>query len=109
MAIRYDLWLFPDDVERHRRVEGELERYFLERFADYPHIRLFDADPYDYDAPFNRLYDALIARATDYCAREWAYTPTPAQLNQAFFRAVARSTKFLRNPSDADPNRRPPR
>jgi len=105
MAIRYDLWIDPDDTERHRAVEADLERYFVERFADYPHIRLFGDDPCDYDAPFNRLYDALIARAGDYCARQWRYAPSPVQLNQAFFRAVARSNKFLRDPLDADPNR----
>lgn len=108
MAIRYDLWITPDDIERHRAVEADLERYFVERFADYPHIRLFGADPYDYDAPFNRLHDALIARASDYCERQWVYVPTPAQLTQAFFRAVMRSNKFLRDPDDAAPDRSDP-
>ena len=60
MAIRYNLWIDPDNTAQHRAVEADLERYFMERFADYPHIRLFGADPYDYDAPFNRLYDALM-------------------------------------------------
>ncbi|GEK48030.1 hypothetical protein PRZ61_15785 [Halomonas pacifica] len=105
MAIRYNLWLDPDNTATHRAVEADLERYFVERFADYPHIRLFGADPYDYDAPFNRLYDALMARALDYCERQWCYVPTPAQLNQAFFRAVGRSNKFLRDPQDGDPHR----
>lgn len=105
MAIRYNLWLDPDNGAAHRAVEADLERYFVERFADYPHIRLFGADPYDYDAPFNRLYDALMARALDYCERQWRYVPTPAQLNQAFFRAVGRSNKFLRDPQDGDPHR----
>ncbi|TDX27916.1 hypothetical protein DFO67_112132 [Modicisalibacter xianhensis] len=106
MAIRYDLWISPDDIKRHRAVEADLERYFIERFADYPHIRLFGDDPYDYDAPFNRLYDVLIARANDYCEREWGYVPTPIQLNQAFFRGVAHSNKFLRDSgNDADPDR----
>nr|WP_298415001.1 hypothetical protein [uncultured Halomonas sp.] len=109
MAIRYDLWLDPDNVERHRTVEADLERYFIERFADFPHIRLFGDDPYDYDSPFNRLYDALILRATDYCERKWRYVPTPVQLNKAFFRGVARSNKFLRDPEyDGDPNRTNP-
>lgn len=105
MAIRYNLWLDPDNIVQHRAVEADLERYFMERFADYPHIRLFGADPYDYDAPFNRLYDALIARADEYCQRQWTYVPTPVQLNQAFFRAVGRSPKFLRDPQDGDPHR----
>ncbi|WP_355659477.1 hypothetical protein [Halomonas salifodinae] len=109
MAIRYNLWLDPDNGAVHRAVEADLERYFVERFADYPHIRLFGADPYDYDAPFNRLYDALMARALDYCERQWRYVPTPAQLNQAFFRAVGRSNKFLRDPQDGDPHRSDPR
>ena len=47
MAIRYTLWLDPDDKVRHRAAEASLEAFFLERFADYPHIRLFGADPYD--------------------------------------------------------------
>ncbi|MCK0767143.1 hypothetical protein [Chromohalobacter canadensis] len=102
MAIRYDLWLMPDDKPRHRMVEQALERFFVARFADYPHLRLPGADPYDYDAPFNRLYDALLARARDYCEREWHYVPTPAQLNTAFFRAVAHSPKFILDPRDGD-------
>jgi hypothetical protein len=105
MAIRYDLWLDPDNVARHRAVEADLIRYFVERFADYPHIRLFGADPYDYDAPFNRLYHVLMARAADYCEREWRYAPTPEQLNRAFFLAVGQSNKFLRDPDDGDPHR----
>ena len=44
MAIRYNLWIDPDNVTQHRAVEADLERYFIERFADYPHIRLFGAD-----------------------------------------------------------------
>ncbi|MAX31774.1 MAG: hypothetical protein CME72_01735 [Halomonadaceae bacterium] len=108
MAIRYTLWLDPDDVARHRAVEADLEHYFVERFADYPHIRLFGHDPYDYDAPFNRLYEALLARAKDYCERQWRYVPTPVQLNTAFFRAVGRSNKFLRDPQDGDPDRSDP-
>ncbi|SDJ22246.1 hypothetical protein [Billgrantia gudaonensis] len=102
MAIRYTLWLDPDDVAQHRAVEADLERYFMERFADYPHIRLFGADPYDYDAPFNRLYGVLIARAHEYCERQWCYVPTPEQLNRTFFRAVGRSNKFVRDPADGD-------
>ncbi|MCA1768653.1 MAG: hypothetical protein LC652_01425 [Halomonas sp.] len=105
MAIRYDLWLDPDNVARHRAVEASLIRFFVERFADYPHIRLFGADPYDYDAPFNRLYDVLMARGADYCEREWRYAPTPEQLNRAFFLAVGQSNKFLRDPDDGDPQR----
>ncbi|MBB3142721.1 hypothetical protein [Halomonas organivorans] len=106
MAIRYDLWLDPDDVARHRAVEADLENFFLERFADFPHIRLFGADPYDYDAPFNRLYDVLMARGNEYCERHWHYVPTPEQLNRTFFRAVGRSNKFIRdNPDDGDPPR----
>ncbi|APE31173.1 hypothetical protein BOX17_09555 [Halomonas aestuarii] len=108
MAIRYTLWLDPDDTPRHRAVEAELKRYFLARFADYPHIRLFGADPYDYDAPFNRLYDVLMARAGEYCEREWRYVPTPEQLNRAFFLAVGHSTKFVRDDDDGDPNRSGP-
>ncbi|QEA38862.1 hypothetical protein FGL86_07095 [Pistricoccus aurantiacus] len=95
--IRYNLWLDPENKAQHRAVEADLERYFIDRFADYPHIRLFGADPYDYDSPFNRLYEALIVRADDYCQRQWCYVPTPIQLNQAFFRAVGRSNKFLRD------------
>lgn len=105
MAIRYNLWLDPDNVIQHRAVEADLERYFMERFADYPHIRLFGADPYDYDAPFNRLYDVLMSRAAEYCECRWCYVPTPVQLNQAFFRAVGRSNKFLRDPDDGAPPR----
>ncbi|GAB2803513.1 hypothetical protein GCM10027040_34780 [Halomonas shantousis] len=102
--IRYDLWFDPDDAGRHRAVEADLERYFLERFADYPHFRLPGADPYDYDAPFNRLYTALLARARDYCQRQWHYVPTPLQLNQAFYRAIAHSTKFILDPPHGDPH-----
>ncbi|MDY7117780.1 hypothetical protein RAN53_15645 [Halomonas sp. SSL-5] len=105
MAIRYTLWLDPEDTERHRAMEAQLLRYFIERFADYPHIRLFGADPYDYDAPFNRLHDVLMARAAEYCEREWSYVPTPDQLNRAFFLAVGESNKFLRGPDDGDPDR----
>lgn len=36
MAIRYNLWLDPDNVAQHRAVEADLERYFMERFADFP-------------------------------------------------------------------------
>ncbi|GHC24908.1 hypothetical protein [Aidingimonas halophila] len=97
MAIRYTLWLDPDNHALHSIVEADLEHYFLERFADYPHIRLFGEDPYDYDAPFNRLYDVLIARAAEYCERQWQYVPTPIQLNKAFFLAVGHSTKFIRD------------
>ena len=105
MAIRYDLWIVPNDIKRHRAIEADLERYFIERFADYPHIRLFGDDPNDYDAPFNRLYLALIARANDYCEREWGYVPSPLQLSQAFFRGVAHSNKFLRDRNDhVDPD-----
>lgn len=105
MAIRYTLWLDPEDTQRHRAMEAQLLRYFIERFADYPHIRLFGADPYDYDAPFNRLHDVLMARAAEYCEREWYYVPTPEQLNRAFFLAVGESNKFLRDPDDGDPDR----
>ncbi|WP_027960484.1 hypothetical protein [Halomonas halodenitrificans] len=105
MAIRYTLWLDPEDIGRHRAMEAQLLHYFVERFADYPHIRLFGDDPYDYDAPFNRLHDALIARAAEYCEREWCYVPTPEQLNRAFFLAVGESNKFLREPDDGDPHR----
>ena len=104
MAIRYTLWLDPDDKVRHRAAEASLEAFFLERFADYPHIRLFGADPYDYDAPFNRLYDVLIARGAEFIEREQAYVPTPEQLNRAFFRAVGRSTKFVRDNPDGEPS-----
>lgn len=97
MAIRYNLWLDPDNTVQHRAVEADLERYFMERFADYPHIRLFGADPYDYDAPFNRLYDALMARAAEYCERTWCYVASPEQLNRCFFRAVGRSNKFVQD------------
>jgi hypothetical protein len=105
MAIRYNLWLDPDNVAQHRAVEADLIRYFMERFADYPHIRLFGADPYDYDAPFNRLHDVLMARANEYCERQWHYSPTPEQLNRAFFLAVSRSNKFLRDSPDGHPDR----
>ena len=106
MAIRYNLWLDPDNVDQHRAVEEDLERYFMERFADYPHIRLFGADPYDYDAPFNRLYDALMARANEYCERRWkGDVPSPEQLNRTFFRAVGRSNKFVRDRYDGDTDR----
>lgn len=97
MAIRYNLWIAPDDIEQHKAVEADLERYFIERFADYPHIRLSGADPYDYDAPFNRLYEALIARAAEYSEDTWGYVATPEQLNRCFFRAVGRSTKFVQD------------
>ncbi|BBI59297.1 hypothetical protein DQ400_03535 [Vreelandella sulfidaeris] len=102
MAIRYNLWIDPDNVVQHRTVENDLERYFVERFADYPHIRLFGADPYDYDAPFNRLYDVLMARAAEYCERTWCYVASPEQLNRCFFRAVGRSNKFVRDQPDGD-------
>lgn len=106
MVIRYNLWLEPDNVARHLVVEADLERYFMERFADYPHIRLFGADPYDYDAPFNRLYDVLMARAHEYCERQWrGYAPSPTQLNRSFFRAVGRSNKFIRDSHDGNPDR----
>ncbi|WP_106479036.1 hypothetical protein [Phytohalomonas tamaricis] len=107
MNIRYDLWLDPDNTTRHRQVEAALERYFIDRFADYPHIRLPESQTYDYDAPFNRLYASLLARASDYCERVWNYLPSPIQLNQAFFRAVSRSNKFIteHTPSDGDSNR----
>lgn len=106
MVIRYNLWLEPDNVARHLAVEADLERYFMERFADYPHIRLFGADPYDYDAPFNRLYDVLMARAHEYCERQWrGYAPSPTQLNRSFFRAVGRSNKFIRDSHDGNPDR----
>ncbi|WP_346796529.1 hypothetical protein R5M92_13725 [Halomonas sp. Bachu 37] len=105
MAIRYNLWLDPDNTTQHRAVEAELELFFMERFADYPHIRLFGADPYDYDAPFNRLYDVLIARGAEYCERRWHYVVTPEQLNRCFFRAVGRSNKFVRDPNDGDSHR----
>ncbi|NWN83900.1 MAG: hypothetical protein HLX48_13055 [Halomonas sp.] len=105
MAIRYTQWLDPEDTARHRAMEAQLLHYFVERFADYPHIRLFGDDPYDYDAPFNRLHDVLIARAAEYCEREWCYVPTPEQLNRAFFLAVGESNKFLREPDDGDPHR----
>ncbi len=105
MAIRYNLWLDPDNVAQHRAVEADLIRYFMERFADYPHIRLFGADPYDYDAPFNRLHDVLMARAGEYCERQWRYAPTPEQLTRAFFLAVSRSNKFVRDSPDGNPDR----
>ncbi|ALM53872.1 hypothetical protein [Halomonas huangheensis] len=105
MAIRYTQWLDPDAETLHRSAEAALEAWFFERFADYPHIRLFGADPYDYDAPFNRLYDVLIARAAEYIEREQAYVATPEQLSRAFYRAVARSTKFVRDNPDGDPPR----
>ncbi|SHM14298.1 hypothetical protein [Vreelandella subglaciescola] len=97
MAIRYNLWLDPDNTPQHRAVEAELERYFMERFADYPHIRLAGADPYDYDAPFNRLYGVLMARAAEFCEERWGYVASPAQLNRCFFRAVGRSNKFVQD------------
>ncbi|WP_447927163.1 hypothetical protein [Vreelandella sp. EE27] len=97
MAIRYNLWLDPDNTAQHKAVEADLERYFIERFADYPHIRLFDADPYDYDAPFNRLYDALMARAAEYCERTRCYVASPEQLTRCFYRAVGRSNKFVQD------------
>ena len=102
MAIRYNLWIDPDNVAQHRAVEADLEHYFVERFADYPHIRLCGADPYDYDAPFNRLYDVLMARAAEYCERTWCYVASPEQLNRCFFRAVGRSNKFVRDQPDGD-------
>ncbi|QEM83344.1 hypothetical protein [Halomonas binhaiensis] len=105
MAIRYTLWLEPEATERHQAAEAALETWFFERFADYPHIRLFGADPYDYDAPFNRLYDVLISRAAEYIEREQAYVPTPEQLSRAFYRAVGRSTKFVRDNPDGNPPR----
>ncbi|MWJ27431.1 hypothetical protein GPM19_04290 [Halomonas sp. ZH2S] len=104
MAIRYTLWLDPDNTPLHRAVEADLERFFMERFADYPHIRLFGADPYDYDSPFNRLYDVLMARAAEYAERHWQYIVSPEQLNRCFFRAVGRSNKFVRDPNDGDSN-----
>lgn len=97
MAIRYNLWLDPDNTPLHHAVEAELERYFMARFADYPHISLADEDPYDYDAPFNRLYDVLMARAAEYCEDHWGYVATPGQLNRCFFRAVGRSSKIVPN------------
>lgn len=102
MIIHYDLWLDPENTPRHQAVEQDLERFFMERFADYPHICLFGADPYDYDAPFNRLYLALMIRGEEYCARHWSYVATPGQLHHGFFRAVSRSNKFLREPHDGD-------
>lgn len=105
MIIRYDLWLDPENMQLHRAVEKDLERFFLERFADFPHIRLFGADPYDYDAPFNRLYQALMVRGEEYCAQHWSYVATPEQLHRSFFRAVGRSNKFLRDPDDGDSTR----
>lgn len=78
MAIRYNLWLDPDNTPLHRAVEAELERYFMARFADYPHISLADEDPYDYDAPFNRLYDVLMARAPSTAKTTGAMWPRPA-------------------------------
>ncbi|WP_110685530.1 hypothetical protein [Salinicola aestuarinus] len=105
MAIDYDLWLDPDDVDRHRTLEVTLERYFIERLADYPHLRLPGPDPYDYDAPFNRLYTALIERARAYCLRDHHYSPTPMQLSQAFYRAVARSRKVILDSPHGDSNR----
>ncbi|GHB17221.1 hypothetical protein [Salinicola rhizosphaerae] len=95
MAIDFDLWIDPDDHDRHRSMASALERYFMERLADYPHLRLPGPDPYDYDAPFNRLQTALVERARDFCLREHAYSPTPMQLSQAFYRAVARSNKVI--------------
>lgn len=103
--LRYNLWLDPDNTPLHRAVEKDLERFFIERFADFPHIRLFGADPYDYDAPFNRLYLALIARGEEYCAHHWQYFVTPSQLHRCFFSAVGHSNKFLRDPDDGDPTR----
>ena len=38
MAIRYNLWIDPDNTAQHRAVEADLERYFMERFADYLRI-----------------------------------------------------------------------
>lgn len=99
MAIRYNLWLDPENTAQHRAMEAELERYFMARFADYPHISLADDDPYDYDAPFNRLYDVLIARAAEHCESHWGYVATPAQLSRCFFRAVGRSNKILTDTS----------
>ena len=97
MAIRYNLWIDPDNIEQHKAIEAQLERCFIERLADYPPNRLSGADPYDYDAPFNRLYEALMARAADYCENTWGYVATPEQLNRCFFRAVGRSTKFVQD------------
>lgn len=105
MASDYDLWRDPDGVERHRRLEATLEHYFLEPLADYPHLRLPGPDPYDYDAPFNRLYLALIERARAYCLNECRYSPTPMQLNQAFYRAVAHSNKVILDSHHGDSNR----
>lgn len=95
MSIDFDLWIDPDDHERHRAIEKALEHYFMERLADYPHLRLPGPDPYDYDAPFNRLHAALVERARHYLLRDYLYSPTPMQLSQAFYRAVARSNKVI--------------
>nr|WP_286009695.1 hypothetical protein [Salinicola sp. S1-1-2] len=103
------MWIDPDDRKRHRLVERALEEYFMQRLADYPHLRLPGPDPYDYDAPFNRLYTTLVERAREYCLREYCYSPTPMQLSRAFYRAVARSNKVIldshhgdSHPSDPD-------
>lgn len=102
MSIDFDLWIAPDDHHRHQALAAALEHYFMERLADYPHLRLPGPDPYDYDAPFNRLHAALVERARDYCRREYAYSPSPMQLSQAFYRAVARSNKVILDPSHGD-------
>ena len=92
---QYDLWLYPQDIDRHRRIEADLQGYFMERFADFPHIRLPVAQSLDQEVPFNRLYDSLIKRARSWCREQRDYSPSPMQLNQAFFRAVSRSPKFI--------------
>ncbi|WP_303854398.1 hypothetical protein [Salinicola salarius] len=102
MSIDFDLWIDPDDLDRHRAVEQALEHYFMERLADYPHLRLPGPDPYDYDAPFNRLHAVLVERARDYLLRDYFYSPTPMQLSQAFYRAVARSNKVILDSSHGD-------
>ncbi|MGQ7243113.1 hypothetical protein ACUN9V_06575 [Salinicola sp. V024] len=105
MSIDFDLWIDPDDHERHRAIEQVLEHYFLERLADYPHLRLPGPDPYDYDAPFNRLHTVLVERARHYLLGEYLYSPTPMQLSQAFYRAVARSNKVILDSSHGDSHR----
>ena len=106
MVIRYNLWLEPDNVARHVAVEADLERYFMESNADYPHLRLLGAHPYIDDAPLNRLDDVLTARAPEDCEHQWrGYVPSPTQLNRTFFRAVGRSNKFIRDSHDGNPDR----
>ncbi|WP_110647907.1 hypothetical protein [Salinicola peritrichatus] len=105
MAIDFDLWIDPDDRERHRAAEAALEHWFMERLADFPHLRLPGPDPYDYDAPFNRLHAALVERARDHSLHEYAYSPTPMQLSQAFYRAVARSNKVILDFQHGDSHR----